>query len=254
MHNGTWLLISWSMMNLCNFSVYKTNDKRICFKTKIKKGEFKQLTANLMGGSQLTFPMILEWLDGRRFQVWSVSTNGHRAGLTGSLTTAAHTGVETESTFIQIRMRQSVNNVDPFFRIEDQHLAKEMDGLMCGLWRQSVQSGQWRRFSRTTDHVFTGSFACAWHIFHVGCAQEVCDQFQLLDGCLSLEKDPATKKFAKDAANRPDIDCWTVVTCAHQNFRCAVVLRHNFLRHGLVSVRLFHASQSEITYLQGEGE
>jgi hypothetical protein len=41
--------------------------------------------------------------------------------------------VEAESAFVEIRMSQSVQNADTLVWIEDEHLAKKMDGLVCSL-------------------------------------------------------------------------------------------------------------------------
>ena len=95
----------------------------------------KQLTADLVGGCELAFPMILERLDGRWFQIGSVTTNGYGARLAGSLAAATHARMEAESTLVQIGMRQSVDDVDSFLGIENEHLAEKMDGLVCGLRR-----------------------------------------------------------------------------------------------------------------------
>lgn len=86
-----------------------------------------------MSGGKLTFPMILERLYGRRFQIGSVTTNGHRARLAGRLATTTHARMETESAFVQIGMCQSVDDVDSFFWIKNEHLAEEMDGLVSCL-------------------------------------------------------------------------------------------------------------------------
>ena len=43
--------------------------------------------------------------------------------------------MEAESTLVQIGMRQSVDDVDSFLGIENEHLAEKMDGLVCGLRR-----------------------------------------------------------------------------------------------------------------------
>ncbi len=88
-----------------------------------------------MGGGELAFPMILERLDGSWFQIGSVTANGHGTRLAGRLAATAHARMKTESTLVQIGMCQSVDDIDSFFWIKNEHLAEKMDGLVCGLGR-----------------------------------------------------------------------------------------------------------------------
>ena len=66
-----------------------------------------------MRWGQLAFPMILERMHSRRFQIRSVTANSHRAGRIGRLAAAAHARMEAQSAFIQVRMRQCIHHVYP---------------------------------------------------------------------------------------------------------------------------------------------
>lgn len=138
-----------------------------------------QLTADLVSRSKLAFPMILKWLDRGRLQIGGVTPNGHRAGLAGRLAATAHTRVETQSALVQIGMGQSVDDIDSLLRIENEHLAEEVDGLVRRLRRQRIQSGQCGRLSRAANHVFTGGLAGARHVLHVWRAQQIRNELQL---------------------------------------------------------------------------
>lgn len=62
-----------------------------------------------MSGRELSLPVVFKRLDGRRFQVGSVATDGHRAGLTGRLAATAHARVETQTALVQVGVGQSVH-------------------------------------------------------------------------------------------------------------------------------------------------
>lgn len=72
----------------------------------------------------------------------------------------------------------------------------------------------------------------------------------LLHGALGLKEDPSTKKFTEDAAYAPHVHRGGVVSRTHQDFRCAIILRHYFLGHVHVLIGLGYSGQSEITDLR----
>lgn len=71
----------------------------------------------------------------------------------------------------------------------------------------------------------------------------------LLHGALRLEKDPATKELPENATDAPNVHGGRVVSRPHQDFRCAIILRHHFLGHVLVLIRLLDSGQAEVADL-----
>jgi hypothetical protein len=114
------------------------------------------------------------------------------------------------------------------------------------------------------------SFASMSHVLHRWRSQQLCDQLKLsseilrlinaeiscakftylLNRTLSLEQDSTTQELAENAPNRPNVDCGRVVSRAHQDFRCTVILRDHLLCHVLGRVGLFNARQSKVANLQ----
>ena len=65
------------------------------------------------------------------------------------------------------------------YRVEDEHLAEEVDSLVGGLRRQRVEGGQRRGFGRSPHHVLARRLAGTGHVLHVRRSQQVRYQLQL---------------------------------------------------------------------------
>lgn len=162
----------------------------------------------------------------------------------------AHTGVVAQASLVQVRVGQRVAAGDPLGRVEDQHAAQQVNGLVGGAVRQHVEHRQRRRLVGPPQDVGPGPFTGRGQRGQRRRPQQVRDQVQLLDGALGLEQDPPAQQLGEDAAHRPDVDGRPVVPAAHQNLRRPVVLGHHLLGHVTRRVGLFHAGQAEVADLQ----
>jgi hypothetical protein len=82
---------------------------------------------------------------------------------------------------------EGLNDVNPLLRVEREHLAQEVDGLVSGAWRQRVQTGDRGRLEAPTEDVSFSSVASELHFVHGGRAQEISDKFKLLNRTLRLK-------------------------------------------------------------------
>lgn len=136
------------------------------------------------------------------------------------------------------------------YRVEDEHLAQKMHGVVRRVRAERVQRRHGRRLRGPAQHVRAGALARVPHVLQRRGAQQLGDQLQLLDGALRLEEDAPAEQLAEYAAHGPDVHRRRVVARAHQDLRAAVVLGDHLLRHVLRLVGLLHAGQPEVANLQ----
>ena len=64
-----------------------------------------------------------------------------------------------------------------------------------------------------------------------------------------LKQDPSPQQLAKNTADRPDVYWVGVMFGAEEDFRCSVVLGHNFLGHSLAGVIFLHPEKRNFLIL-----
>ena len=139
--------------------------------------EFMESLLDLAHTGQLHLPQVVEDLLRCRLEVPGVLSHA----LGRALAAGAHTAVVAQSALVQVGMVQSLPHTDPLLRVEGQHLAQEVDGLVGGGGPEGVEGGHGGRFAAPGQHVSLGCLAGVLHVGQGGRPQQVGDQLQLLD-------------------------------------------------------------------------
>ena len=139
--------------------------------------EFMQSLLHLAHTGQLGLPHVVEDLLCGGLEVPGVLAHA----LGRALAAGTHAAVVSQSALVQVGMVQGLANTDPLLRVEGQHLAEEVDGLVCGGGPQGVEGGDGGRFAAPGQHVSLGRLTGVLHVGQGGRPQQVGDQLQLLD-------------------------------------------------------------------------
>ena len=138
--------------------------------------EFMESVLHLAHTGQLHLPQVVEDLLGSWLEVPGVLTHA----LSCALTTGAHTAVVAQSALVKVRMVESLPHTDSLLRVQGQHLAQQVDGLVGGGGPEGVQGSDGGRFASPGEHVSLGCLAGVLHVGQGGRPQQVGDQLQLL--------------------------------------------------------------------------
>ena len=138
--------------------------------------EFMQSVLHLAHTGQLHLPQVVEDLLRCRLEVPGVLSHA----LGRALAAGAHTAVVPQSPLVQVGMVQSLPHTDPLLRVQGQHLAQQVDGLVGGGGTQGVEGGDGGRFAAPGEHVSLGCLTGVLHVRQGGRPQQVRDELQLL--------------------------------------------------------------------------
>ncbi len=143
-----------------------------------------QLLLHLAHAGQLILPRVVEVDLGARLKVARVL-----AQAAGSRVAArAHAAVVAQPALVQVRVAQRLVHADPLVRVQRQHLAHEVDGLVCGPLAQAVQRRDVGVLGALGQHVLLGAVAGVLEVLQGRCTQQVGDQVQLTDRAGGLKK------------------------------------------------------------------
>ena len=107
----------------------------------------------------------------------------------GAVAAGAHARVVSEPALVQVGVVESLQHPDSLLRVEGEHLAEQVDGLVGGAGAQRVERGDAGGLAALGQHVPLGRLAGVPHVGEGGGAQQVCDQVQLLDWGRGLQHD-----------------------------------------------------------------
>ena len=99
--------------------------------------EFMESVLDLTDTGQLHLPHVVKDLVGGWLEVSGVLS--HALGC--ALAAGAHTAVVPEPALVKVRMVESLSHTDPLLGVEGQHLAQEVDGLVCSGGPECVEGG-----------------------------------------------------------------------------------------------------------------
>ena len=147
--------------------------------------EFVQPLLDLGDAGQLELPRVIEHVLGGGLEVPGVLPHalgrGHTAG--------AHAGVVSQPPLVQVGVSQRLAHADPLLRVEAEHLAQQVDGLVSGGTAECVEGGDGGWLAAPGEHVALGSLTGVLHVREGGRAQQVRDQLQLLDWGRGLKQE-----------------------------------------------------------------
>ena len=139
--------------------------------------EFMESLLDLADTGQLHLPHVVKYLVGGRLKVPGVLPHA----LGRALAAGAHAAVVAEAALVKVRMVESLPHTDPLLGVQCQHLAQQVDGLVCGGGPEGVEGGDGGRFAAPGQHVSLGRLTGVLHVGQGGRPQQVGDQLQLLD-------------------------------------------------------------------------
>ena len=139
--------------------------------------EFMQSLLHLAHTGQLGLPHVVEDLLCGGLEVPGVLAHA----LGRALAAGTHAAVVSQSALVQVGMVQGLAHTDPLLRVEGQHLAQQVDGLVGGGGPEGVEGGDGGRFAAPGQHVSLGRLTGVLHVGQGGRPQQVGDQLQLLD-------------------------------------------------------------------------
>jgi len=147
-------------------------------------------------------------------------------------------------------MIEGLHHVDSLLWVQGEHLAQEVDGLVCSAGRERVQASDGGGLEASRDDMTLGGLAGELHFIDRWSSKEISDELKLLNWALGLEEYPAAEQLAKDAAHTPHVDSGGVMFGAHQDLGRPVVLRHHLLSHVFATVLFLDPGEAEVTNLE----
>jgi hypothetical protein len=115
----------------------------------------------------------------------------------------AHAGVVAQPPLVQVGMIQRLRHRDPLVRVQRQHLAQQVDGLVGGGGADGVEGSDAGRLHAAAQHVALGRVARVLQVGERGRPQQVSDQVQLLDGGGGLHTKYTVKLLLKAVERDP---------------------------------------------------
>ena len=97
------------------------------------------------------------------------------------MTAGTHARVVAQPAFVQVGVVECLKHTNPLLRVQGEHLAQQVDGLMGGGGSEGVEGRHAGRLASLGQHVSLGGLAGVPHVREGGGAQQVGDQVQLLD-------------------------------------------------------------------------
>ena len=143
-----------------------------------------ELVLDLVDARQVTLPRVVEGSVGLWLKVSSVHPVARFC-----VAARAHAGVIAEPPLVQVGVVESLQHPDSLLRVEGEHLAEQVDGLVGGAGAQRVERGDAGGLAALGQHVPLGRLAGVPHVGEGGGAQQVGDQVQLLDWGRGLQHD-----------------------------------------------------------------